>query len=225
MQDFYSTVKTILDKRKETPKSRSLLAAFSGIDGCGKGYLTTKICAQFKTLGINTVVINGDGWLNLPEKRFNQDNQAKHFYLNGFRFGEMFSQLVLPLKNNRSINLEANFVAETATTYQKYHYEFKNIDVILLEGIYLLQPDFLAYYDLSFWIDCSFKTALTRALARGQEGLSQKETINAYRTIFFPAQIIHFQKDDPKGLATEIIKNEEKIPKDYHYPAFSEIED
>lgn len=40
------------------------------------------------------------------------------------------------VKNNRSINVEANFVEETATTYQKYHYEFKNIDVILLEGIY-----------------------------------------------------------------------------------------
>jgi uridine kinase len=79
---------------------------------------------------------------------------------------------------------------------------------IVLEGIYLLKREFRAHYDLSFWIDCSFATALARALARRQEGLSADETIAVYRTTYFPAQELHFARDDPRTSATAIVNND-----------------
>ncbi len=167
----------------------------------------------------------GDGWLNLPEKRFNQDNSAEHFYCNAFRFDDMFSQLILPLREQRSISFESNFVEETATSYRPHCYEFENVDVIILEAIYLLQSAFINHYDFSIWIDCSFKTALERALKRRQEGLSAQQTVNAYRTIYFPAQIIHFKQDNPKGLATVIINNDSRISATQEYPTLLELED
>jgi uridine kinase len=39
---------------------------------------------------------------------------------------------------------------------------------------------------------------LERAIARAQEGLTPDDTIRAYRTIYFPAQEIHFARDNPK---------------------------
>ena len=77
----------------------------------------------------------------------------------------------------------------------------------MLEGIYLLKRQFQGLYDLSFWIDCSFDTALERAVARAQEGLSREATIAVYRTIYFPAQEIHFQRDDPRAAADGVIDN------------------
>ncbi len=212
---FVSNIQYIVEKicetRREVPAQRSVLVAISGIDGCGKGYITAKILDSLKTRKLNAVAINGDGWLNLPERRFNPYNPAKHFYVNAFRFLEMFTQLILPLRDRRSITIEVDFVEETASDYRKHLYEFKDVDVILLEAIYLLQPAFISYYDLSIWIDCSFETALERALARGQEGLSPQETIKAYLTIYFPAQEIHFQRDNPLSLATAIINNDPTI--------------
>src|SRR5206468_11946319 len=73
--------------------------------------------------------------------------------------------------------------------------------------IFLLKHAFQLYYDFSCWIDCSFDTALERAIARGQEGLSPEDTTHAYRTIYFPAQEIHFQRDDPRAAAT--VRSEE----------------
>ncbi len=211
MSNIQKIVEKICEARQKVPAQRSVLVAISGIDGCGKGYIAAKIFDLLKTKGLNTVVINGDGWLNLPERRFNSHNPAEHFYLNAFRFEEMFTQLIIPLRDRRAITIEVNFVEETAKDYRKHLYEFKDVDVILLEAIYLLQPAFISYYDLSFWIDCSFETALERALARGQEGLPHEETIKAYQTIYFPAQEIHFQKDNPQSLATAIINNDRKI--------------
>ncbi len=211
MSNIQKIVEKICETRQKVPPQRSVLVAISRIDGSGKGYITAKIFDSLETKGLNAVVINGDGWLNLPERRFNSYKPAEHFYLNAFRFQEMFTQLILPLRDHRSITIEVNFVEETARDYRQHLYDFEDVDVILLEAIYLLQPAFIFYYDLSIWIDCSFETALERALARGQEGLSDQETVKAYQTIYFPAQDIHFQKDNPKSLATAIINNDPNI--------------
>ncbi len=211
MSNVQYIVEKICQTRRQVPAHRSVLVAISGIDGCGKGYITAKILDSLKTRKLNAVAINGDGWLNLPERRFNSHNPAKHFYVNAFRFREMFTQLILPLRARRSITVEVDFVEETASNYRKHLYEFNDVDVILLEAIYLLQPDFISYYDFAVWIDCSFETALKRALARGQEGLPPQETVKAYQTIYFPAQEIHFQRDNPRSLATAIINNDPQI--------------
>ena len=85
---------------------------------------------------------------------------------------------------------------------------FHDLDVVVLEGIYLLKRDFRHIADLAFWVECSFQTALDRAIRRAQEGLSTEDTIEAYQRIYFPAQRIHFQRDDPKTFAKALIHNQ-----------------
>ena len=211
MSDLQTVVSQILDARRSVPAQRSVLAAITGIDGCGKGYVTARIVNALQAKGIRAAGINIDGWLNLPHKRFTVSNPAEHFYLHALRFEEMFVQLILPLRDQRSLRIEADFAEETATEYRRHLYEFVDIDVIALEGIYLLKRTFLAYYDLSIWIECSFETALERAIARAQEGLPPEDTVRAYRTIYFPAQEIHFQQDNPKAAAMVIINNDARL--------------
>ena len=204
-------VKENLDARTLIPSDRSLLAAVTGIDGCGKGYVTGRIVDELQSKGVHAVAINVDGWLNLPDKRFDVQNPAEHFYLHAIRFEEMFAQLIFPLRDHRSLRIEVDYAEETATEYRQHLYEFEDVDVILLEGIYLLKLAFQDHYDLSIWIDCSFETALERAISRAQERLTPEETIRAFRTIYFPAQEIHFQRDDPKAAATLIINNDARL--------------
>ena len=198
----------ILEARRNAPASRATLVAISGIDASGKGYVTAKLAEAARANGMRVATINIDGWLNLPHVRFGKVHPAEHFYHHAIRFEEMFAQLVFPLRDQRSLSIEMDFAEETATKYRSQVYAFENVDVILLEGIYLLKRAFQNYYDLSFWIDCSFETALQRAMARGQEGLPPEATLKAYRSIYFPAQEIHFAKDDPKRAATAIINND-----------------
>jgi uridine kinase len=167
-----------------------------------------QLLQQLRAEGVRVAIINVDGWLNLPRVRFDRSNPAEHFYLHAIRFDEMFGQLVLPLRERRSLRLEANWAEERATEYRKHTYEFEDLDIILLEGIYLLKRPFQAYYDLAVWIECSFDTALQRAIARAQEGLTAKATTEAYRTIYFPAQEIHIRRDDPQNAATVIFNND-----------------
>lgn len=208
MAELQAVIERICETRVSIPAQRSVLVAITGIDGCGKGYFAAQLTRQLATQGVRAAIINVDGWLNLPHVRFDSSNPAEHFYLHAIRFDEMFGRLVLPLRDRRSLRLEADYAEETAAEYRRHIYEFEELDVILLEGAYLLKRPFQAYYDLSVWIECSFETALERAIARSQEGLTPEATVKAYRTIYFPAQEIHFRRDDPRGAATLIVNND-----------------
>jgi len=208
MTELQAVTGRILEKRASIPAQRSALVAITGIDGCGKGYFAAQLLKQLAAQGVRAAIISVDGWLNLPHVRFARSNPAEHFYLHAIRFDEMFNRLVLPLRDRRSLRLEADYAEETAAEYRRHIYEFEELDVIVLEGIYLLKRPFKAHYDLSVWIECNFEMALERAIARSQEGLTPKATAEAYRSIYFPAQEIHFRHDDPRSAATLIVKND-----------------
>jgi len=208
MPELRNIVEGIRSASRLMAQSRSLLVAVSGIDGAGKGYFASRLVEALRAQGLNAVTINIDGWLNLPDRRFHSFNAGEHFYHHAIRFEELFAQLVLPLKNTRSVHLLADFTHETATQYAPHLYSFANVDVIVLEGIFLLKRAFQAYYDVSIWIECGFDTALARAIVRAQEGLAPEETSRAYRQIYFAAQEIHFQRDDPRAAAAHAVLND-----------------
>src|SRR5204862_6254817 len=91
---------------------------------------------------------------------------------------------------------------------RKHRYEFRKLDIVLLERIFLFKPAYRRHFDLTAWVDCSFATALKRAITRCQEGLPPAETIRAFSTIYFPAQRIHFARDNPQEAAAFIIHND-----------------
>ena len=58
IHEFSNLVTAIQAKRNEVPRSRSILIGITGIDGCGKGYMTGRIVSElllqdFKAVGIN----------------------------------------------------------------------------------------------------------------------------------------------------------------------------
>lgn len=214
MTELQVVIERILATRASIRSERSALVAITGIDGCGKGYVAAQLLKQLTAEGVRAAIISVDGWLNLPHVRFNRSNPAEHFYLHAIRFDEMFSRLVLPLRDRRSLRLEADYTEETAAGYRRHIYEFEELDAVLLEGIYLLKRPFQAYYDLSVWIECSFETALARAMARAQEGLTPQETVEAYRSTYFPAQEIHFRRDEPRNAAMLIVNSDARICSD-----------
>lgn len=208
MSSIEEVVRKILERRANIPDSRSLLVGVSGIDGCGKGYLAAQLRAHLALHGVIPAILNVDGWLNLPHKRFDEDAPAANFYENAIRLDQFFNLLVVPLRDRRSIHLEADFVEETASAYRKHTYDYEDVSVVLVEGIFLFKPQYRNYFDLAIWVDCSFPTALARAIDRGQEGLSPADTIAAYDTIYFPAQRIHLAHDKPRENADLIFEND-----------------
>ena len=207
-QRLASLIAEIISARARVSSKRALLVGISGIDGSGKGYITARLNKRLRGLGSNVAAISGDDWLNLPRVCINRDNPAEHFYKHAVRLDEMFESLVLPLKQNRYVDLVADCGDAKVTAYRKRHYVFGKIDIVLVEGIFLFKANYCDQFDLKIWIDCSFETAMQRAIKRGQEGLPPDETRSAFETIYFPAQRIYLGRDKPREAADVIFLND-----------------
>src|SRR5262249_55629380 len=123
-------------------------------------------------------------------------------------FEDLFGRLVDPLKRDGGVTLTANLLRLSPEARYPHTYLFRQIDIILLEGIFLLRRDLRHRYDLAFWVDCTFETALERALARNQEGLTRERLLSAYRQIYFPAQRLHLALDWPRFFADTLLSNQ-----------------
>lgn len=214
MNGLAAAVERVVRARASTPEANATLVALSGIDGSGKGYAAARLVEELGAQRVGAVVLHVDGFLDLPFRRFDPANPAEHFYRHAIRFDELFDQLVLPLRRDRAVRVVVDHAEEIATSFARRLYRMRDVDVIVLEGIFLLERELCAHYDLRLWLDCSFETALERAVRRAQEGLPVEETIRAYQTIYFPAQRIHLGRDDPRGTADWIWVNDPRLPQD-----------
>lgn len=198
-------------RRERTPPGRALLVAISGIDGSGKGYVARALGPRLAARNVDVALLSIDLWLNLPEKRFHADRPAEHFYAHAIRFETLFRDVVLPLQATRSCHAVIERADETASGYRAHAIDHDDVDVILLEGIFLLKRAHRRHFDVAAWLACTFETALERAIERRQEALSPVETRLAYETIYFAAQRIHFAADDPRAAASVIIPNDPRL--------------
>lgn len=194
--------------RLKVPGDRGLLVGISGIDASGKGFIAALLEKRLLELRWNSAVLSADDWHKLPTICLNSDNPAGHFYERGLRLDDMFEQVVLPLRDRNAIDVVADYADAKATVYRKKRYNFRGIDIVLLEGIFLFKPAYRDHFDLKIWIDCSFATALQRAIVRAQEGLSPPETKHAFEAIYFPAQQLHLERDQPNEHTDVIFHND-----------------
>jgi uridine kinase len=109
------------------------------------------------------------------------------------------------------VRLEAAYAEETATEFRRHLREYEDVDVVLVESIFLFKRANRSLFDLAIWADCTFDTALERAIARGEEGLSAAATVCAYETIYFPAQRIHMERDDARNRADVVFGNDPRL--------------
>lgn len=205
---FNSVLERVRDLYAQLHSTRAVLIGLSGIDASGKGFLAERLRRRLHEIELNVAVIGADGWLNLPHIRFSRVRPGVHFYKHGLRLEEMFAHLVLPLRTQRAIDFEMDYAEENSSVYRRHRYTFCDVDILLLEGVFLFKRELRSRFDLACWIDCSFETAMKRAIQRGQEGLAAPETIRAYETIYWPAQRVHFERDRPQQKADLIINND-----------------
>src|SRR5262245_18546582 len=98
MVGLEQTIELIVAEREQVPACRSLLVGLSGIDGSGKGYLARQLLIALRGRASSVISLSADDLSAEPDKRFDPNRPAEHFYEHGFRFEEMFRDLILPLK-------------------------------------------------------------------------------------------------------------------------------
>ena len=208
VSDIACLTQRVLDQFSKHDRRAAFTIAISGIDASGKGYTAKLLQHELEKEGYKVANINVDPWQNPIPVRLRNENAAENFYQNVFRWQDIFSQLLIPLKNDRKISLQAKLIQTHADEYYDHTYDYRGIDFLLIDGILLFQEKFLSFYDYKIWIDCSFETGMKRAINRNIEKLNRELLIHDYETFYYPAQRFHLMKDDPIHTADIIYYNE-----------------
>lgn len=194
-----------LHNKKESTKAQ--IVAISGIEGGGKQALTKKVAAALELEGLSVAIVHADDWEAPKSVRFNIMNSPEEYYLNAYRFDEMIEQLILPLKLFGKIktSVTLNDVMNPRTV----EYDFNDIDIIIIEGVYLLQEAYLDLYDYTCWVESDFDSAFTRLAGQGNIEQSQEALVNIFELLIKPAGQYHIYTDNPQGHADSIYIEEE----------------
>jgi uridine kinase len=211
LNDIPSLAKKVADAFTYHNKKTAYTVAISGIDASGKGYAAELLQEELKKMDFKVASINIDLWQNPIPIRLQKENAAENTYENIFRWNDFFEQLVFPLQKNKSIYLEIQAIRSDADVSYPLIYDYKNIDILIVEGILLFKKKYLSYYDYKIWIDCSFETGLRRALQRNVEKLDEETLIHDYNTYYYPAQQYHLKKDRPINFSDVIYCNDESL--------------
>ena len=199
----------IKDLHNNKDSTKAQVMAISGIEGSGKRELTEKIAAALKLEGLNVAVIHTDDWEACKSIRFNIMNSPEEYYLNAYRFDEMFENLILPLKLFGSIKTSVNL--DDSESPRTVEYDFKDIDIILIEGVYLIQQAFLDLYDYTCWVKSNFEKAFKKLSESANVEESQEALVNLFEMLIKPAGQYHLYADDPIGNSKSIYLEQETI--------------
>jgi uridine kinase len=209
-RDLLHVAAAIRQRVRSTPEP-ALLVAMSGVDGSGKSTLARRLARALGQDGLRVAKIAVDPWQNPQTVRFGGTDPGRHFYEHAIRFDDLFDEVVQPLVRQRSLHVVKTGIRTDADVYEPLPYDFDGIDVVLVEGIFLLQPAFDARYDIRVWVECSFETALQRALLRNAEGLPPARLRLDYEQIYHAAQRHHLRVDRPALLADCHVDNEGRL--------------
>ncbi len=206
-------IKSVLrDLHTQKGSSKAKIIAISGIEGGGKRALTEKVADALRLEGISVAIVHTDDWEACDSVRFNVMNSPEEYYLNAYRLDEMVEELILPLKLFGSV--KTSVTLEDVLNPRTVDYNFEDIDIILIDGVYLLQSAYLELYDYSIWVKSDFDAAFARLDSQVDIEQSQEALVNLFEGLIKPAAQYHIYTDDPQGSAKSVYIEQENSEND-----------
>ncbi|MGB5445898.1 MAG: uridine kinase [Psychromonas sp.] len=197
----------LLELYNKNESTKAQIFAISGIEGGGKRALSEKVAEALTREGAHVAVVHTDDWEAAKSIRFNVMNSPEEYYLNAYRFDEMFEELILPLKLFGSI--KTSVTLDDVMNPRTVEYDFDNVDIIIIEGVYLLQEAYLNLYDYTCWVVSDYDAAFERLVSQNDVEQSQQALVNLFENLIKPAEQYHINADHPQINAKSIYIEQE----------------
>lgn len=210
MLDVPGVVAQVRAARTAPGAPRTLLVAFSGIDAAGKGYVAHQVANALRPEGIRVAVLTPNAWLTPFDEHRRAADPVRHYYEQAVDFADLFRLLIDPLKENGSVRLTRRIEQKSGEEWTEFCFDLERVEVVVLESVFLLKREWRSRYDLSYWVECCYETALARARDRSPFGAFDEEVELDFRRIRFPAQEMHFTRDEPRQHASGVIENDSR---------------
>ncbi|HSZ03924.1 MAG TPA: hypothetical protein VK778_01840 [Solirubrobacteraceae bacterium] len=181
-----------------------LLVAITGPDAVGKSRFTE----QLEPLVRKPVVVHLDDFHNPRSVRYGgTSDDATRYYHRSFDLTRLVECLLEPVRAAGHLTATLDLIdlpSDSRTVTRDYEVETES--TLLVEGVFLMRPELVSYWDFSIVLTAPERTTLARAAAR-DKALWGGAVEQRYERKYIPAQRRYEQECDPMGNADLVIDN------------------
>lgn len=151
-------------------RKKLFIVGISGLDASGKSTIAQKLTEKLNDRKVNVLFVSGDYFQFGREYKedIQEDSLALQHIHRTINFNAMKDDLLSTLESHPQ-SLSLQIVDYDVGTQRKKTFSLSYPLVVVVESIYLFQPDLLPYFDMNVFLETSFETALSRAYSRPRD--------------------------------------------------------
>ena len=209
MDELYgSLIKQILGRKKE---DQPLIIGVNGIDGSGKTFLSNILSKKLEYYGFSICILSVDNFHYPKKYRYkNSPSNAISYYKNSINFNALIKGSLLPISSARKYPIKCQ-IKSLNLEFDQEDIQFQTIyenTIVLVEGVFLFQPEILPFLEFKIFVDAHFDTILERVIIRDKKTLGSEENIRKkYLQKYIPGQKLYLKEVAPQKLADVVIDN------------------
>jgi len=193
--------------------SHPVRVAIDGIDAAGKTTLADELEESINDSGRRVIQASVDSFHNPREVRYKKgEHSPEGYYCDSFNNAAIIRELLIPLgPGGNGQYLSSVFDYRTNEPVSGTKQAAPADSILLFDGIFLLRPELVKYWDFTIFVDIDFPTAAARGMARDLLVPDKQKEVESlrrrYDERYFPGQLIYFKEADPKSQAAVILDN------------------
>lgn len=186
--------------------------AVDGVDAAGKTSLAQELAVRLQACGRPVVRASIDGFHNPARVRHRRGSTSPEgYYRDSFNYQGLTESLLAPLGPGGSRHyVPAIFDYRTDSEVPILIRVAEANAVLLFDGVFLLRPELLGYWDFTIFVEAAFATTLARAERRDAGLFGGTEQVRErYGRRYMPGQELYFAECRPKEQATVVVDNDD----------------
>ncbi len=194
----------------EIPSTKPLRVAVDGVDASSKTTFAAKLANALELIGRQVILVSVDGFHHPKAIRRRKDPLSPEgFYRDSYNYPALIKNLLAPLspqgdRRYRTAVFNLRQDQPVDLPWQTAHEDA----ILIMEGIFLLRPILLPYWDFTIYLHVDFTNTIARGIARDAPLFqSEQETRRRYEQRYIPGQKIYLAEACPLDKADILIDN------------------
>ena len=186
--------------------------AIDGVDAAGKTTLANELVGFIEAQGRKVIRASIDGFHNPAAIRHQRGvDSPEGYYHDSFNYQALKESLLIPLGPHGTRRYYSAVFDYRTNSELKVDARLADSQAILLfDGVFLLRPELVEFWDFSIFVDAPFEVTLARAIQRDVALFGTSDDVRRrYEDRYIPGQKLYLEECNPKEKAIVVVDNNE----------------
>lgn len=153
-----------------TPNRRPFIIGIDGPSGAGKSTTCLQLARAFEHLNYRVKQIRFDDfWSASDDSRTGKFNPEKQVIGSDYRWQKLRDEILIPLREENPVHCVVNdktVIPDPSCSVNAVIYDasLADLDIILVEGVFVVRDELRQYYDYSIYVNTPRKTSIERSI-------------------------------------------------------------